>query len=192
MKRYKKSILIMSVVSMMFCNLGTSAISAEGDLSTSPGTGQDGWYKTKWGMTVDEVRAVLQENVVPAPPEKWKATKGEKAFMIPNFMVGDFEFEVYMDFDASGKLRQTTLVMKKGTGDHYKCFLELEASLKSKYGQPSPVKDDNRPSVVRTREWIVPSTVIVLSYWHFPMGKDSSEFTQINYQARKTGAAERL
>ena len=113
MKRYKKSILIVSVVSMMVCNFGLSAISDEGALPTAPGTGQDGWYKTKWGMTVDEVRAVLHEKLVPAPPEKWTPSKGKQAFMIPNFTVGDFQFEVYMNFEASGKLCETYLKMKK-------------------------------------------------------------------------------
>ena len=155
---------------------------------------KEGWYKTKWGMTIDEIRAVLKEDIKQIAPENRKRYKTDYTYTIPDFKIGNFSFDVSMAFDPQKGLKEVMLTKKDGP-DHYACFLELEDALKKKYGNPSSSTDQDKikmGSQMRSREWVTQHTLIRLNHIVLWFSNKAHETTNIIYQSRGDTEADKL
>ena len=126
------------------------------------GYAQAGWYKLTWGMTIDQIRAALTEEVVLIPKEK---NQPADYYGIRNFAIGECPFDVGFFFDQKEKLNKVVLSMKGK--DSYRCFLKLEDELTKKYGTPTLIKDDEDRrfhSAMHKREWMTEDTRIELNH----------------------------
>ena len=151
--------------------------------------GGAGWYKTKWGMTPEEINAALGNKIVPVPQQDRGKYDTEYQYTIPEFKIGKFSFSVYLAF-KSGKGLTDVMVTKKGQSDHFACFLELEDALKKKYGSPSSVEDDvnmKKSSQFRSREWLTQSSVIKLNNITLWIDSKPHFTTNVLYSARSSG-----
>jgi len=149
---------------------------------SSAAKSKEGWYKTKWGMTIDEIRTALKDEVKEIVPENRREHATDFTYTIPVFKIGDFTFEVYMAFDIQKGLNAVLVRLKDGQ-NYYKCFADHENTLRKKYGNPSPSKEDfdDRHTKVKTIEWITKDTIIRLNY--ATLGS-SNKSTYIIYQSR--------
>lgn len=151
--------------------------------------GGQAWYKTKWGMSVDEVNKSLGDTIVKTKDGDGEYKNIKYQYVLPNFKIGSFSFSVYFAFKSGDRLYDI-MVKKEGGDRYYACFLELEDSLIKKYGKPFSVKDeDNRrfQSQMRSREWMTEDSVITLNNAAIWVDKRAHEITNIFYSARESG-----
>jgi len=156
-------------------------------------TPEEGWYKTKWGMTLDEIRTVLREEIKEITPENRGDLKDYFTHMISDFKIGNFTFDVYLGFDAKKELNNV-LVILDDKQDKWQCFVELERSLKKKYGSPSLAETSENEEFdydQEIREWLLKNTFVQLSYLKYGFGNEI-EFTQISYQPRKDTSIDKI
>lgn len=152
----------------------------------------EGWYKTKWGMSPEEVSAVLDDTIALVPQQDRRKYATEYQYTISDFKIGNFSFTVYLAFN-SGKGLSDVMVTKNGESDHYGCFLELEDALKKKYGRPSSVEDEDKKlsSQLHSREWLTQATIIRLNNITLWINSKPYDTTNILYSAR-SGTDDRL
>jgi hypothetical protein len=144
-----------------------------------------GWYKTKWGMTIEQIRAVITEDI--------KQNK-ESSYSIPDFKIGDFSFKIQLEFDDNNGLNKVMAVLKQGQ-DNNKCFLDLEDELKKKYGAPTNVENKDTPRFSashKMREWITEDTILTLIHIVLGFGGKVHQETNIIYKARQSVTSDRL
>jgi len=143
---------------------------------------KEGWYKTKWGMTIDEIRTVLKDEIKEIVAENRREHATDFTYTIPVFNIGEFTFEVYLAFDIQKGLNEVFVRLRDGQ-NYYKCFLDHENAFRKKYGDPSPSKEDfdDRNTKVKTIEWVTKDTIISLNY--ATLGS-SNKATYIIYQSR--------
>jgi hypothetical protein len=126
-----------------------------------------GWDKVRWGMTGEEVRAVLGKGV-----QERNAKHDKKEQMFTDLELkgikmgkGSFRATFWMDED-SNKLKRIVFV-PEGEPAQYELaetFIDLENYLVEKYGDPDLEETSNDPGTSAEREWDFPSTVIDMSY----------------------------
>jgi len=168
------------------------AWAAPGDSQSQGAMGGEGWYKTKWGMSPEEVSAALGDTIVPVPQQDRRKYNTEYQYTISDFKIGNFSFSVYLAFKSGKGLNDVMVTTKKGEGDHYACFLELEDALKKKYGSPSSSAEDENDKQLsfklRYREWLTQASIIKLNNITFfdsePLTYDR---TNVLYSARSAG-----
>lgn len=197
MEKIRHSRFIVATIAVLFCLLFWHKANSDDNLSwAAPGVSQsteamggEGWYKTKWGMTPEEVSAALGDAIVPVPQQDRGKYKTEYQYTIPDFEIGNFSFSVYLAFKP-GKGLNDVMVTKKGQDDHFACFLELEHSLKKKYGSPSFIEDkDNMKfgSQSCSREWLTQASIIKLNNITLWIGGKPHYTTNVIYSARSAG-----
>jgi hypothetical protein len=126
-----------------------------------------GWYKTKWGMTIEEIRTVLSRNIIGTPKT---GEDNSTTVNISDYTIGKYVFEVLLSFDDQKGLYRVLIRKKEwGAGENSeRCFFFLEDAFKTKYGNPSNVEDNNYDSgIFNNREWILNDTIIELHYSYF-------------------------
>ena len=165
---------------LLFCLAGINSATAQQDVA-----GSSGWYKTKWGMTAEEVSATLGDSIIPLSQQDRKRFP-DFEYTMSDFQIGKYSFEVYFAFASVGLNK--VMVRKKGQGEYYACFLHLEDSLKKKYGSPSDVKDDDRKRDAQshTREWLTQGSIIALNNVTLWIGGKPYETTNVIYSSRRT------
>ncbi len=137
-----------------------------------------GWYTTGWGMTLEQVRAKVKENIIEIPEqERGQIIRKNFSYYIPDFVIGKDSYEVFLSFNSKKGLDEVLLRLKKGQ-DYYASFLYLEDELKKKYGSPSASKNS-------IEEWITKDTSISLNYV-------PQIFVSVIYKSRNSAAGGRL
>ena len=126
-----------------------------------------GWDKVKWGMTGEEVQAVLGKEV-----QKRDAKHDKKEQMFADLELkgirmgkGSFRASFWMD-EETKKLKRIVFV-PQGQPDQYEwaeTFIDLENYLVGKYGDPDHEETSNDPGNSAERVWIFPSTKIEMFY----------------------------
>lgn len=123
-----------------------------------------GYDKTDWNMSVDEVKRAEHPKVVEvSPPEVFKT--GVALLAINEIEIASNKFKVLFLFDeASGKLSQVNIkgYESKNAGINALVFSSLEKLLTEKYGTPSYKNDGREVS------WKLSKTTIVLSHLNIP------------------------
>jgi hypothetical protein len=181
-----KSIKIIIIISMLVLLFDSAYAASNSPPPTqniaATAKSKEGWYKTKWGMTIDEIRTALKDEVKEIVSENRREHATDFTYTIPVLKIEDFIFEVYMAFDTRKRLNAVLVRLRNGQNYH-KCFLDLENDTKKKFGNPSPPKEnfDDRSSKVKTIEWITKDTIIRLNY--ATLGS-SNKATNIIYQSR--------
>ena len=125
-----------------------------------------GWDNVRWGMTGNEVQAVLGE------VKKRNAKHDKKDNMYADIELkgvkmgkGSFRASFWMDEDSK-KLKRIVFV-PEGQPAQYEwaeTFVDLENYLVEKYGDPDIEKTSNDPGTSADRIWNFPSTEIEMSY----------------------------
>ncbi len=192
--------LFISIVALVLysCSINSShadnnATSSTPESVQSPNsTFTEGWYKTKWGMTIDEIRTVLKEDIKQVSAEYKKKYNTAQTHTITDFKIGKFTFDVYLTIDPQKGLAKVN-VAKKGELDQYACFLELENALKKKYGNPSSTEENKiMGSKMNSIEWITQDTLIRLIHSEFRFNNKNRESTDIIYESRRDTGEEKL
>jgi len=126
-----------------------------------------GWDNVRWGMTGEEVQAVLGKEV-----KKRNAKHDKKDNMYADLELkgvkmgkGSFRASFWMDEDSK-KLKRIVFV-PEGQPAQYEwaeTFVDLENYLVEKYGDPDIEKTSNDPGTSADRIWDFPSTEIEMSY----------------------------
>jgi hypothetical protein len=196
MEKARHSRTIIATVAVLFNLLCWHDVNSNYQIaSAAPGTSQsrkamggEGWYKTIWGMTPEKVSAAIGIKITPASEQDMRNYKTEYQYIIPDFKIGNFAFSVYLAFKP-GKGLNDVMVTKKGQDEHFACFLELEDSLKKKYGTPSAVEDDDNMrmnSQSHSREWLTQSSVIKLNHIVLWIQGKPHYTTNVLYSARSS------
>jgi hypothetical protein len=160
------------------------------------GNAEADWQKTKWGMTIKEIRAVMTRQIKEIPENlKDKLTEGA-SYYSPNYTIGKHTFNVAFMFDDQERLKAVYLHY---VGDNTMgCFVNIKDELKKKYGKPSDEKDDDlnqelkEGSCEKVAEWVTPDTLISVRYSMIVVNKTIHEFMTIGYQARVSESADKL
>ncbi len=126
-----------------------------------------GWDNVKWGMTGEEVQAVLGKEI-----KKRDAKHDKKDGMYADLELkgikmgkGSFRASFWMDEDSK-KLKRIVFV-PEGQPAQYEwaeTFVDLENYLVEKYGDPDLEETSNDPGTSAERVWDFPSTEIEMSY----------------------------
>jgi hypothetical protein len=147
-------------------------------------------------MTIEEIRAALKEEIKEHKPAKREEHQTDFSYTIPDFKIGNFMYDVYLGFNNK-KLSEVLVRLKDGQ-NKYGCFLDLDDSLKKKYGSPTSSKDEEDKkftdvwSESKSREWILKTTIIRLNYLYLWCYKETNATTNIQYQYRKDTSTDKL
>jgi hypothetical protein len=181
-----KSIKIIIIISMLVLLFDSAYAATNSPPPTqnraAAAKSKEGWYKTKWGMTIDEIRTVLKDEIKEIVPENMREYATDFTYTIPVFEKGGYTYDVYIAFDTQKRLNAVLVRLRDGQNYH-KCFLDLENDTKKKFGNPSPLKkiDYHRTTQGKTLEWITKDTIIRLNY--VTLGS-SNKATNILYKSR--------
>jgi len=126
-----------------------------------------GWDNVKWGMTGNEVQAVLGKEA-----KKREARHDKKDNMYADLELkgikmgsGSFRASFWMDEDSK-KLKRIVFVPEGQPAqfEWAETFITLENYLVEKYGDPDIEETSNDPGTSAERVWNFPSTEIEMSY----------------------------
>ncbi len=155
----KRLISITALVIFLISSLSLNAATKPKDVY--------GWDNVRWGMTGNEVQAVLGKEV-----KKRNAKHDKKDNMYADLELkgvkmgkGSFRASFWMDEDSK-KLKRIVFV-PEGQPAQYELaetFVDLENYLVEKYGDPDIEKTSNDPGTSADRIWNFPSTEIEMSY----------------------------
>lgn len=126
-----------------------------------------GWGKTKWGMTDEEIRAALGNQVEPYP-DNYEYYKVHIDLWIPSIDIGKNPYEVRFEMDnGTDKLILVWITPNRNVVPRYAyeyLFESLEEQLIQKYGASNVQKNQEDNFTIRERKWSFPSTSIKLYY----------------------------
>lgn len=141
----------------------------------------EGWNKTQWGMTENEVLNVIEgKAIVIAKPYKYQGLSDEwdaySPLVLDEIEIDKDKFTVDFIFDNKNKKLIKVIVSIKDKRPSELQFSSLEKMLTEEYGSPSFTKDDGKPDkslgneavsegrIFLERAWKFPSTIIELNY----------------------------
>jgi hypothetical protein len=107
-----------------------------------------GWNGTRWGMSVNEVRAIFPGIQAGEP-----SATGNPRFVLSNFAVNGLTYKVSFVFDKSGLMAVN--LSQEGSRAVLSASMLLQ-DLQEKYGRPAAKNS------LGTIKWILPSTEISL------------------------------
>jgi hypothetical protein len=172
------------------CVHGNILIAAVAALATLPAAAQSLWANTKYGMTIDEVRAAQPAAVV-APRLPADGEPGE-LLRVPSFELAGERFVARLFF-ANGRLDgvQLTPVEHLKTGAAESARERLLAALRAKYGQevlntvePGPIAID------RTAKWSAGGATVTLRM--MTVGSQPTSWLVVSYSAEIAKDASKL
>lgn len=108
-----------------------------------------GWDKTKWGMTKEELTSLLKERI--------RSTEDNK-IVLNQVSIGGIPFESRLILEEN-KLVKVVLAPPT-TKDSVKRYNELKSLLVQKYGAPSNEAQSASPYFDKTALWVMGSTKI--------------------------------
>jgi hypothetical protein len=128
----------------------------------------DGWGKVKWGMTVEEARAIYrteaqESTTVPGPNFSFV-----DRLTVPKVKIGDMDMEASLQTPrGSDQIRQVSLTLNSDIQApsfvRRGAFEQLKGLVIEKYGAPANEdRTTDRRSVISTLVWSLPSTTITL------------------------------
>jgi hypothetical protein len=126
-----------------------------------------GWDNVKWGMTGEEVRAVLGKEVKERDAKHDKKDIMYTALELKGIKMGKGSFRATFWMDENTKRLKRIVFVPEGQPAQYEradTFIELENYLVEKYGDPDLEETSNDPGTSAERVWNFPSTEIEMSY----------------------------
>jgi hypothetical protein len=126
-----------------------------------------GWDNVKWGMTGEEVRAVLGKEVKERDAKHDKKDIMYTALELKGIKMGKGSFRASFWMDEDSKRLNRIVFVPEGQPAQYEwadTFIELENYLVEKYGDPDLEETSNDPGTSAERVWNFPSTEIEMSY----------------------------
>lgn len=164
-------------------------------LSTAPAPGQtkdvDGWAQARWGMTLKGVLSAFQGEVKRLGSHPAMRQFGDQLAEIGierTKFIG-VPLQAYFFFDASRGLEGVLLRSAEGILASYasEYFKILESGLGRDYGEPS-VRGENKDGTSLLSAWILPTTVIELSF--IDAGSLKVSIVAVKFQKRIAQTAE--
>lgn len=107
----------------------------------------DGWDKTRWGMSVDEVKSLYSDSGIR------ESDRNDQILVIESIRLNDKNYSVTFSF-KTGMLTGVSIVMKEAMACDYN---DAVYSLSRKYGKTA--NSDKMTTV-----WLFPKTVITCKY----------------------------
>ena len=126
-----------------------------------------GWDNVKWGMTAEEVEAVLGKEVKKRNAKHDKKDSMYSALELKGSKMGKGNFRASFWMDEDSKKLKRIVFVPKGQPAQYELaetFIDLENYLVEKYGDPDIEDTFNDPGTSAERVWNFPSTQIEMSY----------------------------
>jgi len=142
-----------------------------------------GWDNVKWGMTGEEVRAVLGKEVKERDAKHDKKDLMYTALELKGIKMGKGRFRASFWMDENSKKLKRIVFVPEGQPVQYELaetFVDLENYLVEKYGDPDLEETSNDPGTSAERVWNFPSTEIELSYLRL----ESSELLLLVFSQR--------
>jgi hypothetical protein len=146
-----------------FCALFVALIFLMSFFCAYEAYGGNAWYKTSWGMSPDEVKKVMANNM---------EVLSDGTLMLRGYDILGQQYDVAFGFDEKKVL---TYVVLNCAGDNsidvgYGCFLQLIKALTNKYGQPNitKAKQNIKNAEETIYEWFTKDTHISLKYSELP------------------------
>jgi hypothetical protein len=134
-----------------------------------------GWNKTKWGMTDEQIRTELIGNRVEPYTETEKFKDFRVNLWIKNLEIDDYQYEVLFQMDDLTNQLSRVLIRPSENKEIYVKFKSLDQMLMEKYGLPND-KDDHYSWYIQTYKhlWKFPTTTIELRYSELKIPKVES------------------
>ncbi len=126
-----------------------------------------GWDKVRWGMTGEEVQAVLGKEVHKRNAKHDKKERMYTDLELKGIKMGKGSFRASFWMDEETKKLKRIVFVPQGQPDQYEwaeTFIDLENYLVGKYGDPDIEETSNDPGTSALRMWNFPSTEIEMSY----------------------------
>jgi hypothetical protein len=126
-----------------------------------------GWDNVRWGMTGNEVQAVLGKEVKKRNAKHDKKDNMYAYLELKGVKMGKGSFRASFWMDEDSKKLKRIVFVPEGQPAQYKLaetFVDLENYLVEKYGDPDLEKTSNDPGTSADRIWNFPSTEIEMSY----------------------------
>lgn len=137
----------------------------------------EGWGKTKWGMTEEQLLNIF-EGQVERLPRNEECHGGCATLRINDMEIEGSHFKVYLHLNYTTNKLDHVAIEPEGEHMDDAAFDSLIRMLIQKYGAPTSQKDDkNIFGQTKKRTWIFPSTVIELSWMEL-----SGALTILNYK----------
>jgi hypothetical protein len=168
--------LLRSALAVMcaLCASAQSTDTKEGD----PG----GWTKTKWGMTLAEVKKTLEGRAREVKPGD-EPFLGRTKLVIDEQKIGSTNYSVEFMFGAFWKLSKIVIRPKVHGGTPLRPLRdELARLLSEKYGRPASDSSSNMVPPLET-VWLFPKTQITLSLFRYG---DSGDLTLVYTEREKS------
>lgn len=155
----KRLISIMALIIFLISSLSLNATTKPKDVY--------GWDNVKWGMTGEEVQAVLGKEVKKRDAKHDKKDSMYTALELKGIKMGKGSFRASFWMDEDSKRLERIVFVPQGQPAQYEwadTFIELENYLVEKYGDPDLEETSNDPGTSAERVWDFPSTEIEMSY----------------------------
>lgn len=126
-----------------------------------------GWDNVKWGMTGEEVQAVLGKEVKKRVAKHDKKDGMYADLELKGIKMGKGSFRASFWMDENTKKLKRIVFVPEGQPAQYEwaeTFIGLENYLVERYGDPDLEETSNDPGTSADREWNFPSTEIEMSY----------------------------
>ncbi len=126
-----------------------------------------GWDNVKWGMTGEEVQAVLGKEIKKRDAKHDKKESMYSALELKGIIMGNSNFRASFWMDEDTKRLKRIVFVPEGQPAQFEwaeAFIGLENYLVEKYGDPDIEETSNDPGTSADRKWDFPSTDIELSY----------------------------
>ena len=126
-----------------------------------------GWDNVKWGMTGEEVQAVLGKEIKKRDAKHDKKESMYSALELKGIIMGNSNFRASFWMDEDTKRLKRIVFVPEGQPAQFEwaeTFIGLENYLVEKYGDPDIEETSNDPGTSADRKWDFPSTDIELSY----------------------------
>ena len=153
-----------------------------------------GWQDSRWGMSKSDIQKVFPNTTnTQSPKVVCGDPYADNSCVSKNFKLADESFTVLMTIDNTKGLKQITIVLDQIDSPKTRLMLfeKVEELLTQKYGTVKYQKDNNiLDLMIRTRQWVFPSTIIELQYNY--VGKHSISLLTITYKPASESDANKL
>lgn len=154
-----------------------------------------GWHDSRWGMSKSDTQKAFSDTT---NIQSLELVCGDPYFAsnvcgFKNFKLADEVFTVIMSFDDKKGLKQIIIALNQIDSPKARLMLfeKIEELLSQKYGTIKYQKDTNiLDLMVRTRQWVFPSTIIELQYNY--VGRLSTSLLTITYKPASESDANKL
>lgn len=188
------SFLVVALCSMLALAQQTTSATVTKQLSNSTPNDVLGWQESRWGMTKSDIQKTFSDNANTLSAQIICGDPYAKNVCgVRNFKLADESFTVLMSIDNTKGLKQIIIALDQIDSPKARLMLfeKIEELLTQKYGTIKFQKDNNvLDLIVRTRQWVFPSTIIELQYSY--VGRLSTSLLTITYKPASESDANKL